>query len=153
MYPKVHVVGYDILDYVLDHARELARRVSVEDRVELRCADILALNENDVFDTIVWSHMFFGPDVRSAAIASLKRALKPGGYLIMPFMADLPDPTAVTDTSPARLRLLIAAAYMRWNIYWPKGADLEAEMEHEGFRHLHTLPHPRTPFMVMRYEQ
>lgn len=150
MYPKVRVVGYDILDYVLDHARELARAVSVEDRVELCCADILALKLEDTFDTIVWSHMFFGPDVRPQAIASVKRALKPGGYLIIPFMADLPEPTAVTDTGSARFQLLVAAAYARWNIYWPKSAELKAEMENEGFSHLHTIPHPRTPFMVMR---
>jgi SAM-dependent methyltransferase len=153
MYPKVRAVGYDMLEYVLDHARELAHLVSVEDRVELHCADILELNEDDAFDTIVWSHMFFGPDVRSKAIASVKRALRHGGYLIMPFMADLPEPSAVKDTSPARFQLLVAAAYARWNIYWPTGANLKAEIENEGFSHLHTIPHPRTPFMVMRYDE
>lgn len=151
MYPKVRVVGYDILDYVLDHARELARLVSVEDRVELHCADIVTLKLENVFDTIVWSHMFFGPGVRSQAIASVKRALKPGGYLIMPFMADLPDESAVAHSAPARLQLLIAAAYNRWNIHWPASEELKAEMVAEGFSHLHTIAHPRTPFMVMRY--
>jgi ubiquinone/menaquinone biosynthesis C-methylase UbiE len=152
MYPKVHVVGYDILDYVLDHARDLARLVSVEERVELHCANILALTEEHSFDTIVWSHMFFGPDIRSQAIASVKRTLRSGGYLIMPFMADLPVPSAVTNTSQARFQMLVATAYGRWNIYWPNSTELQAEMEGEGFSHLHTIPHPRTPFMVMRYD-
>lgn len=68
----------------------------------------------------------------------------------MPFMSDLPNPDAVATTLPSRFLLTVAAAYRRWRIYWPKGAELRAELEAKGFEHLHTIPHPRTPFMVMR---
>jgi len=150
MYPAVAVVGYDLLPHVLEHARRLAADCGVSDRVELRCEDVLAAQVEDAFETIVWSHMFFsGPD-RVAAVASILRALKPGGYLIMPFMADLPAVDAVQPTTSVRTQLLIAVAYRRWNIQWPQGDELQAEMEGYGFIHLHTIPHPRTPFMVMR---
>lgn len=152
MYPAVTVVGYDLLPQVLEHARRLATDCSVSDRVELRCEDVLAIPAEDAFDTIVWSHMFFSGPNRSVAITSIRRALKPGGYLIMPFMADLPAVDAVQPTTPARTQLLIAVAYRRWNIQWPRGAELRAEMEGYGFSHLHTIPHPRTPFMAMRME-
>jgi hypothetical protein len=144
------LVGYDLLPHVLEHARRLAADCGVSDRVELRCEDVLAAQVEDAFETIVWSHMFFSGLDRAAAVASILRALKPGGYLIMPFMADLPAVDAVQPTTSVRTQLLIAVAYRRWNIQWPQGTELQAEMEGYGFIHLHTIPHPRTPFMVMR---
>lgn len=151
MYPGVRAVGYDILDNVLVHARALAERAGVADRVDLRLADILTLDESDAYDTLLWSHMFFPPGpIRDGAVASATRALKPGGYLIIPFMADLPAPDAAPDTPQARFLLTVAVAYRRWDIHWPGADELRAEMEARGFRHLVTIPHPRTPFMALQ---
>jgi cyclopropane fatty-acyl-phospholipid synthase-like methyltransferase len=152
MYPKVSAVGYEMLPYVLDHARQLARDLAIEDRVEFRCQDFLTTSAEAEWDTIVWSQMFFAPEVRPAAIAIIKRALRPGGLLIMQAMADLPEPEAIDPSLSLRAQLLVAVAYRRWNLYWPRAADLRAELEQSGFSHLHTVPHPRTTFMVLRLD-
>jgi len=150
MYPNVTVVGYEILPHVLEHSRQLAASLGLEDRVEFRLEDVQTATAQTEFDTIVWSQMFFPPDTRPATIASLKRALKPDGLLIMPLMADLPAREKIEATLPVQAQLLASLAYPRWNIYWRPDAEIQPELEQAGFTHLHTLPHPRTPFVVMR---
>ncbi len=152
MYPKVTAVGYDILPHVLDHARALARELDINDRVELRCQDVLTAQEEAAFDTIVWSQMFFEPAIRPLAFRSIRRALKRGGFLVMSMMAELPDPEKVAQTNPQRMQLTAAVAYRRWSIHWPQTKQLVAETEAAGFAHLHTIPHPRTPFLAFRME-
>jgi SAM-dependent methyltransferase len=151
MYPKVRAVGYDILAGVLDDARDLAERAGVSSRVDLRLQDILELDEAEVFDTILWSHMFFSPgEVRDRAIAVISKALKPDGYLIVPFMAALPEADAVERTPAMLFFLTVSVAYRRWNIHWPRAAELRRELEGKGFRHVATISHPRTPFMALQ---
>lgn len=150
MYPNVTVVGYEILPHVLEQSRQLAASLGIEDRVELRLEDVQTTTAQAEFDTIVWSQMFFPPETRPATIASLKRALKPGGLLAMPLMADLPDPEKIEATLAAQAQLLASLAFPRWSIYWRPSAEIQTELEGAGFAHLHTLPHPRTTFLVMR---
>lgn len=153
MYPKVEAVGYDILEGVLDHARDLADRAGVSDRVVLRLQDVLEIDDENAFDTIMWSHMFFVPGpVRDRAIAVIQKSLRPGGYLLIPFMAALPRADAVKATPAMLFFLTISVAYRRWNIYWPRAEELRDELEHEGFRHVATIAHPRTPFMALQME-
>jgi len=150
MYPRVEAVGYECLPHVVEPARRLAASLGVETRVEFRLEDVRNASARDEFDTIVWSQMFFPPAGRSATIASLRRALKPAGFLIMPLMPDLPAPEDVEPTLAMRFLLLTSLAYARWDIHWPASHDVRAELERAGFLHLHTIPHTRTPFMVMR---
>ena len=150
MYPGMRCVGYDVLPAVLETARELARAVGVEGRVELRCADVRELDVHGAYDTAVWSQMFFPPPTREASVAMLRRALRPGGYVVLPMMADLPAPDATAPNTPHRLATLVAVSYARWQLQWPTAEALSAEMQRHGFAHLYTLPHPRTPFLVMR---
>jgi SAM-dependent methyltransferase len=150
MYPGVTAVGYELLPHVAEHARQLAAALDIEDRVEFRIEDVQTAAASAEFDTMVWSQIFFPPEVRPATIASIKRAIKPDGLLIMPLMADLPEPDAVPPTAAGRAQLLIAVAYRRWALYWPSASDVQREMERAGFEHLYTIPHPRTPFVVVR---
>lgn len=150
MYPDVTAVGYEVLPHVLEPARELATALSLEDRVEFRVEDVAGLSIVDEFETIMWSQMFFSGDVRAATIESIRRALKPGGFVLMPLMPDLPSPDRSEVTPAERSTLLLSVAYPRWKIRWPPSGEVREELEEAGFEHLHTLPHPRTPFMVVR---
>jgi SAM-dependent methyltransferase len=153
MYPNVEAVGYDILEGVLKHARNLANRAGVGDRVVLRVQNVLEIDEENAFDTIMWSHMFFAPGaVRDRAIAVIRKSLRPGGYLIIPFMAALPQADTVKATPAMLFFLTISVAYRRWNIYWPRAEELRDELENVGFRHVATIAHPRTPFMALQLE-
>ena len=150
MYPNVTVVGYEILPHVLEHSRQLAASLGLGERVEFRLEDVQTATAQTEFDTIVWSQMFFPPETRPATIASLKRALKPSGLLIMPLIADLPALEKIEATLPVQAQLLASLAYSRWDMYYRPSVEIRAELERVGFAHLHTLPHPRTPFVVMR---
>ncbi|MCW5632911.1 MAG: class I SAM-dependent methyltransferase [Rubrivivax sp.] len=150
MYPGVQCVGYELLPPVMEAARELARAAGVEGRVELRRADVREVDVNAEFDTLVWSQMFFPEPTREAAIGAVRRALRPGGYVVIPLMADRPGPEAITPSTPHQLVTLVAVSFVRWGILWPTADALRAEMEAQGFTHRYTLPHPRTAFMVMR---
>lgn len=69
------------------------------------------------------------------------------GMVLMP---DLPDPERIELTLPVRAQMLVSIAYPRWSIYWPQSANVRDELERAGFVHLHTIPHPRTTYIVMR---
>lgn len=150
MYPQVTAVGYDVLPHVLEPAKELSAALGLGERVEFRLEDVTALSLVDEFDTIMWSQMFFSGADRTATIECIRRALKPGGLVVMPLMPDLPDPERVEATPANRSTLLLSVAYPRWKIHWPASDEVRSELVQAGFEHLHTLPHPRTPFMVLR---
>ena len=152
MYPDVTAVGYEILPHVIEEGRAQAAQLGVGDRVSFRVEDVQDVSAQDEFDTLLWSQMFFPPETRPATIASIKRALKPGGLLLMVLMGDLPDLEQVEPALATCMQMLMAIAYRRWNIYWPPSADVRRELEREGFTHVDTIPHPRTTYIVMRLD-
>lgn len=150
MYPNVSAVGYELIPEVLQHARELAESLQVSSRVSLICEDVRNVLVENEFDTLLWSQMFFPPNSRQATLGAIKRSLRPGGYLIMPLLKDMPEAGKVDSSVPTRMRMLVSVAYNRWGLYWPKGESVRREAEEHGFVHVHSLPHPRTPFLVMQ---
>ena len=132
--------------------RTQAAQLGLDQRVSFRTVDVQSVNVQDEFDTLLWSQMFFSPEARPATIAGIRRALKPGGLLVMVLMGDLPAPEQVKPELATCMQMLMAIAYRRWNIYWPPSAEVRRELEQEGFTHLDTIPHPRTTYMVMRLD-
>ena len=150
MYPTVSAVGYELIPEVLQHARELAESLRVDSRVSLRCEDVRDVRVEGEFDTLLWSQMFFPPESRKATLKAIRRSLRPGGYLIMPLLADMPQAGKVDTGVATRMRMLVSVAYNRWGLYWPRAESVRREAEGYGFVHMHSLPHPRTPFLVMQ---
>jgi len=150
MYRNVTAVGYELIPEVMRHAQELATALGVASRVALRCQDVRDAQADSEFDTLLWSQMFFPPESRHATLETIKRALRPGGYLIMPLLADMPDEKNIDTSVLTRMRMLVSVAYNRWGLYWPKGESVRREVEESGFVHVRSLPHPRTPFLVMQ---
>jgi len=76
------VVGVDISERMIEWSRQRAREQRVEDRVEFRVADVLALPfESDRFDaTLCESVLAFVAD-KEQAIRELVRVTRPGGYV------------------------------------------------------------------------
>jgi SAM-dependent methyltransferase len=150
MYPSVRAVGYELLDHIAEETRRNARELGVSDRLEIETRDVSALADENRFDTILWSQMFFRPPGRTPVIEAIRRALRPGGVLLMPIMPDLPDPDATPRERSTQLLLVAALAYRRWDIHWVPEAEIVAELEGAGFRFLRTVPHVRgTPFLAM----
>jgi len=63
--------------------------------------DACDLQDEAAFDTIQWSQYFFPTPTRAVVLRAMRRALKPDGYLFMPWIGSISD-----DTSPSRRSVL-----------------------------------------------
>lgn len=82
-FPGLRVVGLDVFPRALELARSNIERVGMADRIELRCQDVTALEDDEVF-SLAWLPAPFVP--RAAISAGLPRivaALLPGGWLVV----------------------------------------------------------------------
>jgi SAM-dependent methyltransferase len=88
-YPNVTAVGIEIDELTAAETERRAHVLGVADRVEVRCMDACELQDKDAFDTIQWSQFFFPAATRPVVLRAMHRALKPGGYLFMPWLASV----------------------------------------------------------------
>jgi SAM-dependent methyltransferase len=100
-YPKVTAVGIEIDESTAAEAERRAHLLGVADRVELRKMDACELRDEDAFDTIQWSQFFFPAAGRPVVLRAMRRALRPGGYLLMPWLG-----SASNDIPPSRWEML-----------------------------------------------
>ena len=96
-FPKVTAVGIEIEALVAAEADRRADLLGLSDHVALRCMDAGDLQDREMYDTIQWSQFFFPETSRPAVLQAMRRALKPGGYLLMPWLGSISD-----DTEPRR---------------------------------------------------
>ncbi len=76
------VVGIDISEKMIEWSHRRASEERVQDRVEFRTADVLALPfEADRFDAVLVESVIAFVDDRSRAISECVRVAKPGGYV------------------------------------------------------------------------
>ncbi|MEJ2554386.1 MAG: class I SAM-dependent methyltransferase [Gammaproteobacteria bacterium] len=152
MYPRVSVVGHELLPHLVDDCRAQARALGVADRVRFVLGDVLELEAEAeaCYDTLMWSQMFFPPETREAALAVIWRALVSNGYLMMPVMPAVPAPGRTDETMQTRGLLLARLAYPRWQIQWEAEETLQHELTEAGFEYLRTIANPRTPYLLFR---
>jgi len=76
------VVGVDISEKMIEWSRQRAKQEGVEDRVELRTADVLDLPfEADRFDVVICESVLAFIEEKARAICELVRVVKPDGYV------------------------------------------------------------------------
>lgn len=76
------VVGVDLSPRMIEWARRRVQQEGVEDRVELRTADVLDLPfETDRFDVVVCESVLAFVGDKARAIRELVRVTKPGGHV------------------------------------------------------------------------
>ena len=100
-YPNVTAVGIEINELTAAEAERRAYVLGVTDRVEVRRMDACELQDEGTFDTIQWSQFFFPTVTRPIVLQAMHRALKPGGYLFMPWMGSVSN-----GMQPSRLQKL-----------------------------------------------
>jgi SAM-dependent methyltransferase len=85
-YPNVTAVGIEIDELTAAEAERRAGVLGVADRVQVRRMDACELQDENAFDTIQWSQFFFPTATRPVVLRAMHRALRPGGYLFMPWL-------------------------------------------------------------------
>ncbi|MCW2814876.1 MAG: hypothetical protein JWN84_2331 [Nocardioides sp.] len=100
-WPGARAVGIDVLPEALALARDEAARCAVAERVELRLQSVADLDDVDRFD-LAWLPQVFVPRVDlDRGIAAVHRALRPGGWLVMP-VASVSDDDSELDRAAVR---------------------------------------------------
>ena len=101
LWPGLRVVGVDPWAPALALARARVDAAGVGDRIELREQRAETLEDFDVFD-LAWIPSLFVPEVTlPEVVRRVERALRPGGWLLVPTIRASPDRLA---TSLLRLR-------------------------------------------------
>ncbi|GID32270.1 SAM-dependent methyltransferase [Paractinoplanes brasiliensis] len=83
LFPRLRATAVEVVPEVAVEARRRASRLQVADRVEVRCLDARDLTGDAAFDSACWAQSFFPEPVRAATLAVIRRALRPGGWLVL----------------------------------------------------------------------
>lgn len=141
-YPAVTAVGVEIDPAIAEEAHQRAVTLGVADRVEVRCQDARQLDEDEVFHTAQWSQAFFPADSRSSVLATVLRALVPGGYLLLPLLAKVPEETEGRRTLEGRTAAVHQLLFRSWGVPVLGEAELREEVEATGFTAQRTVAIP-----------
>jgi SAM-dependent methyltransferase len=139
-WPGLRVVGVDPWAPALALARDRVRAAGLADRIELREQAGEHLADQDAFD-LAWIPGAFVPaSALPAVLRRVRAALRPGGWLLLPFFRAVDDPLA---GALVRLR-----AAMFGGAASPPAA-IEALVGDAGFAEIRTLPAPPTALSGM----
>ncbi|GAB6897252.1 SAM-dependent methyltransferase [Kineosporia succinea] len=83
LYPKLKLVGVEIVPEVAAEAERRRDDLGLADRVEIRCADARDLADDNAFRVAYWAQCFFPDDTREGTLAALRRVLTDDGLLIL----------------------------------------------------------------------
>ncbi|MFF0271041.1 SAM-dependent methyltransferase [Kribbella sp. NPDC004536] len=107
LFPELKAVALELVPTVAAETRLRAAAQRVADRVDIRTTDVRDFDERDAFGGAFWAQPFFPEATRAATLATILRALRPGGLLFLQEMEPVPDQAA----RPAyTMRRLVAQA-------------------------------------------
>lgn len=94
LFPELKAVVLELVPTVAAETRRRAEAQGVADRVDIRTTDVRDFDEQDAFGGAFWAQPFFPEATRAAALATILRALRPGGLLFLQEMEPVPDEAA-----------------------------------------------------------
>ena len=133
LFSRLTSVGVDMDGALLEQARQTAVRLGVADRVALRHIDARELRNDAAFDTLQWSQFFFPVESRAATLAVIYRALRPGGYLLVPLPRSAPGSADQLHSPAGRTSAVNQLVFGCWGIVWQNDDQVRAEVEGAGF--------------------
>lgn len=143
-FPHVRIVGIDPWAPALAVARSNVRAADLESRIELREIAGELLDDERAFD-LAWVAALFVPEkALPEVLRRVRRALRPGGWLLLPLVKASTDPLVSAVT---RLRV---ASWGGSSISADEGERLLAELGFEDVRRLANAPAASTVMIAAR---
>ncbi len=131
-----HVIGVDLTQEFCDVAADLTRRVGLDDRVQIRQGDALALSDADGSFDVVWTqHVSMNIEDKAGFYREMRRVVRTGGRLAFfdllsgpstPIHFPVPWAEGPESSSLATVeatRVLLAAAGFEVNVWEDLTAD------------------------------
>ena len=97
-WPSMRVVGLEPWHVSLALARSNVAEAHLEDRIELRAHRVEELNDREPFDLVWLPGPYLPASVLPVAAQCARRALAPGGWVILGVFGTVPDPLALAIT-------------------------------------------------------
>jgi SAM-dependent methyltransferase len=130
-WPSLRVVGIDPWEPALALARQNLAASGLAERIEVRLQRVEELDETSTY-TLAWiPGPFIGAKVGGRALPLIRRALKPGGWLIFGLNAPLPGPLEEAISS---LRVV------RWGGHPWKPEEVKERLRAREFEEIETFP-------------
>jgi precorrin-6B methylase 2 len=138
-WPALRCVGIDVWEPALRLARANLAGAGMEDRVELRMQAVENLDESEAY-SLAWLPPFIPVSVMPAAIKTIRRALVPGGWLVVSILGAMPD--AVSQA-------LAALKLARIGTYSWTASEVEARLRQFSFEQVETWSHTPTTVIIL----
>ena len=132
-FPELHVVGLDNYDVPLGIARENVARTGLSDRIELRLLAVEDLPDEQAFDLAWLPSFFIAPAAIASAVARVRAALRPGGWMVFPVASSAGDD---------RQRAVFALMGEIWGGPGLSAVEAESLLKQAAFSQVRTLPGP-----------
>lgn len=129
-FPALHVVGIDVFPPALALARENVTHADLTTRIELRQESVEALSDRARFDAAFIASPFLPKALIPSALARVREALRPGGWVLFGVFATVDDAAALAAQA---LRVARAGGYP-WS-----AAEATAALEASGLVEVRAL--------------
>jgi SAM-dependent methyltransferase len=135
--PRMRAVGVELSEDLAEEARRRAEVLGVTDRFEVVCSDAGAFSRAGAFDVGFWSQFFFPDHARRAALETMFRSVRPGGFALAPLLGD--DESVRNDPRGAEARDLSVLRVILdgWGVPHRDRDQLAAEFVEAGFTDVH----------------
>ncbi|MEU8821858.1 class I SAM-dependent methyltransferase [Actinoplanes sp. NPDC048796] len=144
-FPGLRTTAIEVVPEVAAEARRRVNQHGLTDRIDVRCVDARDLAEDTEFDSAFWAQQFFPERTRAATLAMIRRALRPGGLLIVP------EEDAGSQDMDQRSRSL--RKLLRGQRHAPldrSATQLAAEAQAAGFALVRVAPTSFGSFVLLR---
>jgi hypothetical protein len=108
------VTGIDVSEAALKEARENLAKSDCGARIALRHQDVLMLDDVELYDLVKHSPSFIPEQLTRESISLLRRSLRPGGWLLLPFAPATDATSKALSASRRRLPAAIRGPTTSW---------------------------------------
>ena len=126
-------------------------QLGLTDRAEIRLGDARKIKEDASYDTVLWSQTFFPRETRQDTLLAIYRALKAGGYLVMPILFGDPPLSMEALREPGgRMFTLNRLVYGHWGVPLMGSQDLQSEAAQAGFAMVREVQTPVARYLLAK---